>query len=665
MAEQYFLSAYMASPDPRLVFSRRHDHSVALWSVRNGKTDLVRVWEFERISGQKHHDWPLFTRDRAEQFIGSLLAEEGLSWEDIDCTWGTPGLPMYRELTAPADASMFPMHSLAHLFSGLLMDTEIFAGENIIALAVDQAPDVLLESASKPYWYAGAVSIRGAVSYFPVESPGPLYSACRNLFGAEEGTLMALATACDFAIEYDVERDIKGFRLFGGDGAEEHPFREAYPFVRRVEASARAQYDEQVGDPRFSAEDNIQSAVMKVVQAACEMILARNIASLCEQADLDPTQCFLSLTGGYALNCPSNSRILDRFECKGLLTPPCPNDAGQALGYGLMGLYADGVLPRATFRLPSAFLGMKVGGQAEARSTFAPWIKSTAAFDPGQFVADIIDGPIAWVSGAAELGPRALGHRSLLADPRSTAAKDRLNEVKSRQWWRPVAPIVLAEHVREWFVTTRESDYMLEAAPVQEDKRELVPAVMHLDGSARYQTIRSDVDDLLYGAIRSFHEATGVPLLCNTSLNDKGEPIVNTAPEAFNFCLRKGVKVLYIDGERFELEPYSPTAGDTMALTGPLPRTEAVFADQSDARDEIWQATGAKDLSDEAFYLIQRSPSLKSAEVNGRQAELLAKMLSRSVPNFKAAAEAFVKKFGPGSHFETGPNRTTSHADLD
>lgn len=150
-----------------------------------------------------------------------------------------------------------------------------------------------------------------------------------------------------------------------------------------------------------------------------------------------------------------------------------------------------------------------------------------------------MDGPIVWYDGQSESGPRALGHRSIIADPRSIRNKDLINLYKQRQWWRPVAPIILEDFLEEWFENAYPSPYMLNNFVIRQEKKELVPAILHLDLTARVQTINQESDEALYHVIQNFYERTGIPIVCNTSLNDRGEPIIETVEQAFNFALRK------------------------------------------------------------------------------------------------------------------------------
>ena len=144
--------------------------------------------------------------------------------------------------------------------------------------------------------------------------------------------------------------------------------------------------------------------------------------------------------------------------------------------------------------------------------------------------------------------------QSLLGDPRNMAAKDFLNKVKQRQWWRPVAPIILEESMNDWFENARPSPYMLMTFRIKQDKLNLMPAVSQLDNSARVQTVTKSENQNLFSLLCAFMDVTGVPLLCNTSLNDKGEPIINTPEQALNFALRKNIRRCYINNYRVVLK---------------------------------------------------------------------------------------------------------------
>jgi carbamoyltransferase len=154
---------------------------------------------------------------------------------------------------------------------------------------------------------------------------------------------------------------------------------------------------------------------------------------------------------------------------------------------------------------------------------------------------------IGWFQGASEFGPRALGNRSLLADPRKAEMKDILNRrVKHRQAFRPFAPIVLAERAREVFEGEEDSPFMLIAKHVRPEWRDRIPAIVHVDGTARVQTVREETNPMLYRLLREFEALTGVPVLVNTSFNVKGEPIVETPRDAIVCFLTTGIDHLVL-----------------------------------------------------------------------------------------------------------------------
>ena len=152
-----------------------------------------------------------------------------------------------------------------------------------------------------------------------------------------------------------------------------------------------------------------------------------------------------------------------------------------------------------------------------------------------------------WFQGRSEFGPRALGNRSILADPRKAEMKDKLNKrVKHRQAFRPFAPIVLAERANEIFEGDEESPFMLLAKRVRPEWRDRIPAIVHVDGTARVQTVRQDTNERLYRLLKEFDAITGVPVLLNTSFNVKGEPIVETPDDAVKCFLGTGIDYLVL-----------------------------------------------------------------------------------------------------------------------
>ncbi|MBP2471923.1 hypothetical protein JOF53_000795 [Crossiella equi] len=654
MTVEHFLSAYVSATGPASLYWQRHDQCVALWRKEEDRVELVRYWELERLSGLKHHVWPFFTEERRAGLFAELLRTEGLTPEDVTCVWGLPENGASDGIRALAKRARVSVHSLGHLFGSLLMDARVFREETIVALAIDGGPDFVLEDRVPPHWYSGAVVRAGELSIRPVESPGLLYTAAVMVFGQEPGTLMAATSVCPCRADIPALSDetIAGLTFYGAvDGGWATATRTLTEAVEQARALLANGVIGGCGEDRITPEEHVRTAVMHRVQELAEEIAVRNVRRLLAEFDVDPTTAHLGMSGGSALNCPTNTRLLEEFGFRSLLCPPCANDGGQALGLGLAGFYAAGVLPAAEFRFPGAYRGPDDLGTEEALREFGAAVVSATDFEPARFVADVEAGPVAWVDGASEIGPRALGHRSLLADPRTEAAKDRLNEIKDRQWWRPVAPLVLEDRVGEWFDGGRRSPYMLEVFRVAAAKRDLVPAIAHLDGTARAQTVSAADDLRLHAALTAFAEHTGVPVLCNTSLNAKGEPIIQTAGQAFAYCLAKNVPVLYLAGRRYELD----TTALPVPASGPRVREAGPFAGQEADRDALWAELAEQGIGVELMALIARAPQLASSLGSERARAKLRALADRTVQSdlaWLAYIDHIRAMYGPGGTFE-------------
>jgi carbamoyltransferase len=633
---RYIVSAYLSPPGLMAFTTHRHDQSVALWQVGHATVKLARYWELERLSGFKHHELPLYEADRSPaELIDRLLAREGLTRDDVAEIWGTPGLAT-TTVMPEFDAKGLPMHSLAHLFSGLCMDGECLRESTIVALAMDGGPDFTLESeALGDNWYAGAVSRRGEVELVPVESPGLLWQAAQRHFGREPGTLMALAHASPVAIDCDLDA-LLAQRYWGGYALMEACYSLVGSLIDIARDTIRSGYGYE--EYTFTREDLIASAVLKVIQSASIGIAKRNVEALLAHGRVRPEEAHLSLSGGYALNCPTNSRLVSAYGFRGLLTPPCANDSGQALGIGLLGFFARGDLRTRDLITGLPFAGEDRINVSTAISRWSSWIVDVQDFHEDVFIKDLQRQPVAWVDGAAEVGPRALGHRSLLGDPHRMETKRILNQVKQRQWWRPVAPIVLEEYVAEWFVGGRASPFMLETFPVAPEYQPLVPAIMHLDGTARIQTLSTADEPFLARALAAFHEASGVPIVCNTSLNDRGEPIANDATEALNFCIRKGIEVAYIGRRRFLLD----VSAREHAPDGPEPRPLAGFyGDQNREPTEIFGPRADAEL----LFLLYFWPDLHrfvAAPDGAARLRSIIRLVAQKDTTFHTRAEQFL-----------------------
>ena len=240
----------------------------------------------------------------------------------------------------------------------------------------------------------------------------------------------------------------------------------------------------------------------------------------------------LVMAGGVALNCVANSRLLEEGPFERIWVQPAAGDSGTALGAAL---HVARELGDSLEPMPGADLGRGFGESELERQLTTADVDFERPPDVAEAVAETLsaDGIVAWFQGRSEFGPRALGRRSLLADPRAQANLERLNDVKGREQFRPIAPMVLAEHATEIFsggpVPSR---YMLFTHRVAETWRPRIPAVVHVDGTARIQTVDAAEDPLVARMLEGFRRRTGVPVVVNTSLNTAGRPMVDDPRDA-------------------------------------------------------------------------------------------------------------------------------------
>ena len=242
----------------------------------------------------------------------------------------------------------------------------------------------------------------------------------------------------------------------------------------------------------------------------------------------------LCLAGGVALNCVANARIRDKGFFKNIWVQPASGDDGTALGAALWVDAQERKSNEKTFVMDHCYWGPQYT-DAEIEKQLKLWkVPYRRLQNIAEETADILaqDKIIGWYQGRMEFGPRALGSRSILASPINPAMQARLNEVKDREDFRPVAPVVLQEKAHEWFNNADYSPFMLFIYDVKEDKADKIPAVRHTDGTARIQTINEQQHKDYYDLLKAFERKTGVPVLVNTSFNTLGKPIVCTPRDA-------------------------------------------------------------------------------------------------------------------------------------
>lgn len=293
-----------------------------------------------------------------------------------------------------------------------------------------------------------------------------------------------------------------------------------------------------LGKPRKNNEElqDRHKDIAATLQEVTEKILLKQVNHLYSITDTEN----LCMAGGVALNSAANGRIRKGMPFENIWIQPAAGDSGGALG---------AALERGYFKeksLNNVYLGPK--HSADEIKTFLD--KENAVYREmereellRETVSRITEGEVAGIfQGRLEWGPRALGNRSIIADPRRADMKDVVNsKIKFREGFRPFAPTVLHEHANDYFDIRGESPYMLFVCDVQEDRKEEIPAVTHVNGTSRIQTLRRETNPFYYDLIDQFRQLTGVPVIMNTSFNLRGMPIVNRPEEAYNVLKRSNM----------------------------------------------------------------------------------------------------------------------------
>jgi carbamoyltransferase len=298
---------------------------------------------------------------------------------------------------------------------------------------------------------------------------------------------------------------------------------------------------------------------VQVVTEMAMLKLAKHVREVTGQENL-------CLAGGVALNCVANGRLLREGPFKHLWIQPAAGDAGGALGAALLIHHRYKNHPRTPHHKDSmkgSYLGTQYSND-QIREVLDSLGAKYTEHPKDTFLATVVDRLVSekvvgWLNGRMEFGPRALGARSILGDPRSRAMQSVMNlKIKYRESFRPFAPSVLEGHCAEVFELESESPYMLLVAPVRPERRipmteeqerlfgidklnvprSDVPAITHVDYSARVQTVDPERNGIYYDLIEAFHERTGCPLLVNTSFNVRGEPIVENPQDAYRCFMR-------------------------------------------------------------------------------------------------------------------------------
>jgi carbamoyltransferase len=487
---------------------------------------------------------------------------------------------LVRDLTRRFDATAIPPivnvphhHSHAAIFF-------VSPFEEALVLVMDGYGDDCSSSAYlgrgnrlERLWSTGIMNSAGLVYTFVTEYLG--FAG----FG-DEGKVMALAA---YGEDTYVERFRDVIRPTADGGYAVNmayfsydAFGQLRPFKRKFLAA--------FGPPRARGEPILDRHrdVAFALQTVTEEVVLHIVRNLLKRHALRD----LCLSGGVALNCVANAKILEHTDVRRLWVPPCASDTGAPLGSALWHYHQDLGHARG-FELTHAFYGKAYGEEEIVRALDEAglgYYRMGEAQLLARVAKDLADGRIVgWFQGRFEMGPRALGNRSILADPRRPEMRDVLNaKVKKRESFRPFAPAVLIERAHEFFEIDQPDPFMTLAPRVRPENRDRIPAAVHVDGTGRIQTVARSANPRYYGLIEEFGRLTGIPVLLNTSFN-RAEPIVASPKEAVDCYLRTGMDVLVL-GDFYTTDRPSAAAATERAQPAPVCEApaEALYQPQTE-----------------------------------------------------------------------------------
>jgi carbamoyltransferase len=474
-----------------------------------------------------------------------------------------------QELAVPGDKILFSDHHLSHAASAFFCSP--FDSAAILTV------DGVGEWATATYGIGEGTDIRVTHEIRFPHSLGLLYSAFTAYLGFEvnegEYKVMGMAPFGEPRYADDVWKLIK----LEANGSFQINM-DYFSFHRSAHATYNARFVDLFGPPRdprmpfYTASSGYPSyfgpkpanadAVARQnqhyadVAASIQLVTEEVLLTMARHLHRETGLPRLCMAGGVALNSVANGRILRETPFEEIFVQPAAGDGGGAVGAALYGYHMVLGKPRQ-FVMRHAYWGQEHGADVVDSFLQTNGIRHTRFEDDERLMARVVDlleagKVIGWFQGRFEWGPRALGNRSIIADPRNPAMKDIVNtKIKFREPFRPFAPSVLVERAADLFDLPRAARhhparYMLYVVDVKEAARDRVPAVTHVDGTARLQTVDPETAGRYHRLIATFGQSTGVPVLLNTSFNLKGEPIVNTPAEAFSTFSRSGMDALVL-----------------------------------------------------------------------------------------------------------------------
>ncbi len=548
--------------------NRTQDGSVA---VTRGGTTMYSLQK-ERLSRRKHHwgrlgDLPRLYKDALPHLDGPVdLVVEGWSSDDELHRIEEYHQELRDTLTLAPHARIVQVsHHLTHLYSAFYPSTfDVAAG--IVVDAQGSRVKHLTEAYDVP---AGTDGELLEISSFYRCERGRVVCIAKQLWDGDWsrpaglGCFYSMLTKMLWPQGEGNEGKVMGLAPFGDPAATGLPPLE----VRGHEVFIPQAWLDQLADRETFLWTGDPASFQRCAdlaaagQQAFEEALMQLVTWLHEQTGLDD----LVFAGGCGLNCSANGELIRSSPFRDVFIPPSPHDGGTAVGCAVYGL-VDCLGVGTDFRWEDDFLGPDPDPAAVDKSV-ADLPAGLVAEQPDDLVAAMVDlleagRVVALHQGRSESGPRALGNRSILGDPRRPEMQDYINyDVKGREWFRPLAPLVLADHAERIFDVDRPAPFMQYAADVRPEFRDTYPGITHVDGTARLQTVEPVHTPFLHALLAAWYERTGSPVLLNTSLNGPGDPLTETPEQSLATLERTGMHAL-------ALPPYLVRKSDEPPVPG-------------------------------------------------------------------------------------------------
>jgi len=551
-----------------------HDSSACI--VKDGQ--LISAMEEERLNREKH------TRKFPELSSDRCLKMAGLNYADVDYiavsikpkhNWGKKILFLLSNLRGMMRSGNVMRFIAYHLGHTYLMQRNFWSWYNEHWGSHGNGPEVhfiehhLAHVAGSffvsPYKEAALLGIDGAGEWATTWSGHgkgiEINKISENFFPHSLGSFYEAVTQfCGFKPNYD-EGKTMGLAPMGNPDV----FKEEVEKIITVDKQGRFSIDLSFFNFQYLANKRYSDKFVKVfgdpripgqpfadrhknLAAAFQRVLEDKVLEICTIIHNKTQAEYLVIAGGVSLNSVMNGRIVRESPFKDIYVMPAAGDNGTALGAAYY-LY-NGILkhPR-TFVHDNPYMGTSYTNEDIKKILDGAKLSYEHKEDICDYAAQLLEkgNIIGWFQGAMEVGPRALGSRSILANPAFPDMKDKINaEVKFREAYRPFAPSAIVEAKDDFFDLEVEAPFMLKVCNVRKDKQHVIPAVTHVDGSARLQTVQKELHPRYYDVIKSLGNKTGVPVVLNTSFNIQGEPVVESPKDAIRCFFSTGLDFLVI-----------------------------------------------------------------------------------------------------------------------